>query len=277
MAKGYAIHIGLDYVDPESYDGNWDGKLRYCVEDSKAMENITTEQGYIKTTSLHNETATRRKVKEAILDMADTCYDGDILVLTFSGHGGSLPDKNDDEDDLVDETWCLYDGEIIDDELNDLYARFEEGVRIFVISDSCHSGSVTRYTQEKADALFEQMIVESGLTRKSMPNHEARISYLKHKDKYDTILQKNYSDLAEVKASIKLLSGCQDNQKSYEGEDHGILTIKILEIWDDGWFKGNYEQFHKRIVAEMPDYQTPNLFNSGKIHPTFDDQCPFEI
>ena len=38
-----------------------------------------------------------------------------------------------DEPDHRDETWCLYDGEIIDDELLDLWSGFGKGVRILVI------------------------------------------------------------------------------------------------------------------------------------------------
>jgi hypothetical protein len=38
----------------------------------------------------------------------------------------------------------LYDRQLIDNELYALWARFRPGVRICVISDSCHSGTVTR-------------------------------------------------------------------------------------------------------------------------------------
>ena len=46
---------------------------------------------------------------------------------------------NDFEPDGFDETGCLYDGELIDDELYAALANFAAGVRIFVLSDSCHS------------------------------------------------------------------------------------------------------------------------------------------
>ena len=49
-----------------------------------------------------------------------------------------------EEEDKKDETWCLYDGELIDDEVFIELAQFAEGVRIIVLSDSCHSGSVVR-------------------------------------------------------------------------------------------------------------------------------------
>src|SRR5260370_32586691 len=71
---------------------------------------------------------------------------GDILLLTYSGHGGMIDDVTGGEpgDDGKDETWVLYDRMVRDDELQQLWDQFEAGVRIVVRSDSCHSGTVTR-------------------------------------------------------------------------------------------------------------------------------------
>ena len=70
---------------------------------------------------------------------------GDIFFVTYSGHGGQVPDLNDeDETDGSDETWLAYDRQIVDDELYELWAKFKPGVRILVLSDSCHSGSVNK-------------------------------------------------------------------------------------------------------------------------------------
>jgi hypothetical protein len=55
-----------------------------------------------------------------------------------------IPDLNGDEYDLRDETWCLYDGELIDDELRLLRGEFAGGARILALSDRCHGGTVTK-------------------------------------------------------------------------------------------------------------------------------------
>ncbi len=69
---------------------------------------------------------------------------GDIYFLTYSGHGGQVPDTNGEgESDSSDETWLAYDRQIVDDELYELWAKFKPGVRIVVLSDSCHSGPST--------------------------------------------------------------------------------------------------------------------------------------
>ena len=55
-----------------------------------------------------------------------------------------MRDVTGEEADKRDETWCLFDSQLIDDELYFELAKFASGVRILVLSDSCHSGTVTR-------------------------------------------------------------------------------------------------------------------------------------
>ena len=98
----------------------------------------------MKPTVLLTKKATRKPVLAAMQAGAKALQSGDLFFLTYSGHGGQIPDRNGDEPDRKDETWCLYDGELIDDELHAALSRFARGVRILVLSDSCHSGSVTR-------------------------------------------------------------------------------------------------------------------------------------
>ena len=46
--------------------------------------------------------------------------------------------------DLFDESFCLYDGQIIDDELFSLWRSFRKGVRVVFVADTCHSGGGIR-------------------------------------------------------------------------------------------------------------------------------------
>src|SRR5215218_6243604 len=137
MPKGMSLHIGLNAVDPKHYAG-WSGDLVACEADAEDMAAIAKEKKYAVKMLLTNK-ATRNAVSAEIARAAKTLKAGDIFFLTYSGHGGQLPDRNGDEiDDHQDETWCRDDGEIVDDELNDLYTRFAKGVRVLILSDSCH-------------------------------------------------------------------------------------------------------------------------------------------
>lgn len=269
MAKGISLNIGLNYVDPNHYSG-WDGKLAAAEYDATDMNLIAKSNG-LQSTKLLREAATRNAVIKAISNAASTLAAGDIFVISYSGHGGQLPDLNNDEDDGMDETWCLFDGEMVDDELSNLWSTFQNGVRILVISDSCHSGSVVKLARS-----LERPKTE--LTPKNMPSEIASTTYFNNKGFYDKILE-GIKDVASknIQASVKLISGCQDNQLSYDGTFNGQFTAALKRIWNGGKFSGNYFSFYKQIMSLMPPEQTPNYFNVGQSSQLFDNQKPFII
>ena len=170
-----------------------------------------------------------------IADAAKKLKGGDIFFLTYSGHGGQAPDLNGDERDGKDETWCLYDGELIDDELYSSWGAFAAGVRILLLSDSCHSGTVSKALHYAAKAR-----AAPGLVYRVMPDEVALRVYQNNKKFYDPILKRR--DLAKalgnVKASVLLISGCQDNQLSEDGTFNGLFTGTLKTVWNGGTFRG---------------------------------------
>jgi hypothetical protein len=141
MARGVSLHIGLNEVDPNHYkdgDGNpWKGELAACEADAHAMVDLATGQKFEVRGPLLSKQATSAAVIGEITKVAGELDPGDIFFLTYSGHGGQVtnlnPDDDPEEDDL-DETWCLYDRELIDDELFGLLATFKPGVRVVLLS-----------------------------------------------------------------------------------------------------------------------------------------------
>ena len=288
MPKGNSIHLGLNRVDPSRYAG-WDGVLKACEADAVDMKNIAEREGFRSKVLLTSD-ATRSAVWAELADSASVLHAGDILLLTYSGHGGQLPDRDGDEPDSMDETWCLYDGQVLDDEINELLGRFEKGVRLLVVSDSCHSGSVaraslvTQFSQARvaiAGRFRELVSSEDSVVFRSMPADVARSVYQANKDFYDGILSSPSLSGAKdrVKASGILLSGCQDNQLSQDGVFNGAFTSHLKAVWRDGAFVGDYEAFHRMIVHSMnrtPE-QTPQLSFVGDISASFLRQRPFTV
>ena len=189
MAKGMALNIGLNAVDPRHYQG-WSGELNACEADANDMADIAAE-GKFKVQKLLTKSATRKATLAGLEKAAKALKAGDMFFLTYSGHGGQVPDKNDDEPDAQDETWCLYDGELIDDELYTELGRFEPGVRIFVLSDSCHSGTVTKamFYAMRAGTAMATELAAGGSARppayRAMPRDVALRTYRAHKKMYD--------------------------------------------------------------------------------------------
>jgi hypothetical protein len=289
-AQGLSLHIGLNSVSGAAYSG-WTGPLAACEFDANDMAAIAKAKG-LKSTLLLTKKATRSNALAAMRAAAKTLKSGDLFLLTYSGHGGQVPDVNGDEPDKKDETWCLFDGQLIDDELYFELSKFKAGVRILVLSDSCHSGSVTRELPPPPPPPGQRI--------KLMPDTVARRVYAEHQAFYDELQQgitkaagKAIVDpdeaLAQVGAAahatalvgtfapaVVLISGCQDNQTSMDGDHNGAFTESLLKVWDLGKFTGNYDTFHARIRAGLPTTQSPNLFTLGRAA-KFLKQKPFAI
>ncbi len=272
MAKGISLHIGLNSVDPQQYEG-WSGPLNACEADANDMIDLAESQGFT-AAKLLTKKATRKAVLDGVADAAKNLKSGDFFFLTYSGHGGQAPDLNGDEPDGQDETWCLYDGQLIDDELYSSWGAFASGVRVFLLSDSCHSGTVS-----KAIHYRDKSRSGSPPVYRAMPDEVALRVYQNHKGFYDPILKnRNMSEaLGAVKASVLLISGCQDNQLSQDGTFNGLFTGTLKTVWNGGTFDGSYRRLHTAIGSKMPPDQTPKLSLVGANNPAFIAQRPFML
>ena len=274
MAKGISIHIGLNSVDVNHYGAV--PPLDTCERDAKDMHKIAVMSGYSSSSLFLTSGATREAVKNAIIFASNELHTGDMLLLTYSGHGGVVYDTNYDELDGVDETWCLYNGQLLDDELRELWSYFDEGVHILVISDSCHSGTVIKAPLDQEQSkLFKQ---------KLLPPSVAKDVYVKNKDFYDEIESSTQIvDDSQIKATVKLFAACQDSQVSYTltFATNSVFTEKIKEVWDEGRFIGNYKDFFEKVKEKvvaldfLPSEQTPNYMTVGVEDLYFDEQKPF--
>ena len=280
MATRRSIHIGLNRVDPAHYDG-WDGALMACEFDADDMQKLAKSRRF-KPTKLLTQEATADAVTAAIEKAANDLSEGDFLFLTYSGHGGQVPDKNgEDEPDRTDETWVLYDRQLVDDELYALWAKFEPGVRIFVLSDSCHSGSVLRNIDDR-DAVpnvvaNRETAAAQSPRRRALPLDVMVKTYRAHADQYDAIQDALPSSAnADVGAGVLLISGCQDDQLSMDGMSNGLFTETLLGVWDKGRWEGNYSNFHQAIIGKMPQEQQPNLMQVGAKDSGFGDEDPLQ-
>jgi hypothetical protein len=278
MARGISLHIGLNYVNPPAYDG-WEGKLVSAETDARDMEELARRQGF-ETRMLLSDQATRKAVLRSIRSIAVELEAGDFFLLTYAGHGGRLPDIGGDEADLRDETWCLYDGQLVDDELGALWHEFRRGVRVLAISDSCHSGTVTRGGHSGYGSLEESensMFVESPPRYRFMPDEVAARAFRANRELYLGIAESLVGGSPEPKASIRLLAGCQDNQFASDGPFNGLFTGMLKRVWQDGAFEGDYGDFFHQLQRRMPKSQRPNHVLLGEPDRSFDRQRPFEI
>ena len=199
--------------------------------------------------------ATAENVSNAIAEAAGQLEAGDLLFVTYSGHGGQMPDPDREESDAPGrDLGAVRSPAARRRALRALGASFKPGVRIFVLSDSCHSGSVTRAGQEE----YRSIRKEEQRATKELPADVQAKTFRAHRDEYAAIKRSHpEGDDVEVGATVQLISGCKDEQLSLDGVSNGLFTENLLAVWDEGRFEGDYSGFHEAILARMPDEQTP--------------------
>ncbi|HUX07119.1 MAG TPA: caspase family protein [Acidobacteriota bacterium] len=242
--NAFSLLVGLKSVDPDAYEG-WNGTngCEGCEIDVDRMESILQPLGY-QNVVLKTEHATAENVLSVLKLASMGLKEGDIFVFYFSGHGGQQPDENGDELDGQDETLVLYDGEAIDDELNEIWQSFKPGVRIVMLSDSCNSGTNYRARMNVAESTF------------MVPLDPER---------------------AEMQAEMIHIGGCRDGHSSIGYEEGGVFTTAVWETWAGGEFEGDYREFHEGIKSRITTRQKSQMNEYGPVDENFRDQRPFTI
>lgn len=139
----YGIFAGIS-----DYPGS-DSDLSYTDQDAtRARDALINGAGMSpdNAITLLNDQATIGNLRAAIDRLAGQIDPEDTFVLFYSGHGSRAdrlggPDSADP--DGIDESIVLYDGEVLDDELNSLFANVSAGTTLLVL-DSCFSGGFAK-------------------------------------------------------------------------------------------------------------------------------------
>ncbi|KOG46862.1 caspase family protein [Streptomyces decoyicus] len=283
MATGLSLHLGLNQVDATKY-GGWDGRLVACENDADDMARLAGEAGFEGTTLLTSE-STVKNVTAELRKAAKKLKRGDILLFTYSGHGGQVPnvDGSDDEPDEFDETLVFYDREFLDDELHREFARFAQGVRILALLDCCHSGTGIEVREVLSPEAMEEQFqtrdpqqIEN--TARLMPVVQQHEVYQRDKEFFQELQRDLAADKSRAaEADALLISACQDNQLASDGAVNGKFTATLLDVWDGGSFRGGYRAFHRDILRNMPPTQSPNLYLAGRPGDAFLEQRPFTV
>ena len=234
-----AIMMGLN-----NYKGS-KNDLKGCVSDAKDIsEMLEFKFGFSKPILLIDNDLTVSNVKSHLTKLVEESKSGDVLVISYSGHGSNVADKSGDESDGRDETWYIYDGQLIDDDLRTIFSKLPEGVKLTIISDSCHSGTVTRSLDEYN-------------TPKYIPPEDGAFP----------VATKKIKRIGDPRGDMNhiLISGCSSNEYSYDaridGSYHGAFTYYLLAILksnDNITYNKFYEEL-RRILPNASYKQTPQL------------------
>ena len=160
----------------------------------------------------------------------------------MSGHGGQIRDREGDEDDRLDETLCLWDGQLADDVMWEALLKVPAGVRVAFITDSCNSGT----------------------------NYRAPHDYVK------PMRARARKSGTELKCDFLHFAGCPDGKSSYGGSDGGVFTTALLGAYYDNlkltytdrFVDMTWKQWFEAARSRMPKNQTPVMSELGHVFST---------
>jgi len=265
MAKGISLHVGVkgSPAFPSA------PILNGCENDAKEMHRIARCQNFTGPEPILGGNAKYKRIVTEIENAAAELVKGDIFLFTFAGHGSGEPDSEPDEPDSQDETLVLFDHMLYDDVLGRcLWPKFKCGVRVLMVADSCHSGSVSTLRST------------GGLQAREISEDTRRQHVAAHRDCYKKMLSNLPAAAAAdpIQASVLLLAACRDDEEAGDGP-HGVFTEALIHVWDGGDFS-TYRDFMtaiKSAVTSARPQQHPVLSPPLGSGPEFSGQHPFAI
>ena len=195
-----ALLIGINYKGTSN-------ELFGCINDVNSIKERISNQGFTNITVLTDLTtkkATRNNILEEFKSLLINSKEGDLLFLSYSGHGSYVLDKNGDEKTGYDQLIVPCDfNMIVDDDLKTIIQQnLKSNVTLFAMFDSCFSGSVLDLSYQYMDSL-----------------------------NYDKFTE-NDKEL-ETKGRVFMISGCSDYQTSADSfinnKAAGAMTWSLLE------------------------------------------------
>lgn len=250
--------------------------LRGCVNDVKNMKSVLARHYGFKASDigvLTDFAASKKAIQSAIGTLVKGARSGDVVFVHFSGHGSNVPDKNGDEADRRDEILCPADLDwkdpLLDDWLRETFDSVRDGVNLTVITDCCHSGSITRAVTPPDAPMMERYLPspwdlvaeESGRSLRGTTRGGLHRS---------TRAARRKSDIVAVpKMTEVLISGCRADQTSADawikGSYNGALTYYLVEALSEAGGALTHRELHQKVCAKLKraDYdQVPQLEGS---------------
>jgi len=147
----------------------------------------------------------------------------------------------------------------------DLFSVRQQGVKVFMISDSCHSGTVSK---------FASIITPPTILGEDAPQHKVRFlppeAFLSKRETAKLSRRRAFRTSSPPgRYAALLLSGCQDTEYSYdayfEGRPNGAFTFVALRALESLKSKATYQEWFSAIRKILPSQQypqSPNIYGS---------------
>jgi hypothetical protein len=264
MPVGRSLHVGINQVSSAVFPNA--STLTGPENDAQAMSDLAHDRFQFVTKVVKGPEATYARVKAELLQAANDSQPKDIFLFTFAGHGTAQFDPSPEEGDNQDEAILLYDALLFDDELSmDIWPAFKKDVRVLMIADSCHSGTVVSLAGERGAG--------GRCPHVRQISNETREEHLRaYREFYKRL---SVPVFAPIQASVLLLAACGDFEETPDGDPLGAFTAAMLQVINNQQ-PANYRDLIGKISL-LVGPQTPRLTPIEPADQAFINQVPFTI
>jgi len=209
VARLAILSIGINYKNQAS-------ELHGCINDSNNVLTFLRArcganiQAVVQMTDNTALAPTRQNIENAFKDLVAKQNQYTHMIVHYSGHGTQIRDINQDEPDGLDECIVPLDyttaGVVTDDWLLSMFVnKLNSKMRVFILMDACHSSSMM-------DLKYSWNLTKAG----------------------NALYPVAARSLCKTNANVIMLSGCLDNNVSYDVYDNiygasGALTSAFLQ------------------------------------------------
>jgi hypothetical protein len=227
-------------------------RLNGCVNDAQSfseyLKRFADANGLpIQTVELFDEKATRQGIIKGFAHF-DAAKDGDMCVFYYSGHGSQMPAPKEfwDESDGQSETMVCYDSrlpkgrDLADKELGYLLwkATGDKDVHFLVVTDCCHSGTITRKLEEKS------RMADPAVTQTKAREYLGFSEYVKKGDSIQPPAARHIH-----------LSAAKDNETAKEynigGVQRGVFTYSLVEALETTGGRATYANLVEAVNSKV--------------------------
>ena len=242
----HAMLVGIDAYSP-AYGPT---PLGSCINDANGMRaKLLADTNLWKTANIStklNGAATKALILSRMRAEAAVLHAGDVFVYFHSSHGGRVGTS-------ATAYLCTYNASFYDTELAAELARFNSGVKIFVILDTCFSGGMFKSATGGDWSFADNVMAE-----------------------YQKIVAKSNDPDKQAKAlgaNIAFLTASDWNQTSYAGSPYSRYTRYLIEACNlpgtDNNPTNGYRSFWEahtyawpRVTGQSPQFRNYSLLKA---------------
>ncbi|TCD60226.1 hypothetical protein EIP91_010534 [Steccherinum ochraceum] len=274
-----ALLIAVGYPQLEPWDMNLPGTHRDPITARDLLLDVydwKTEDITILMDDGKCVDPTRDNIMQAMEDLVADAQSGDQFVFMFSGHGGQVPDENDDEEDGYDEViWPLdikvnpaddktyEENYILDDDIHKILIDSLPGeTRLVMLFDCCHSGTAADLECTNGDECPVTPVTSSKSNGRILGNTKGlpanyTITSTVHKD-YTEEVDTIYSPMSRMMSKstttvhnkpvlpfVTSWSACKDNQLTIEDVDGCFIAAFARAL------RQNPNQTHSEMLRSV--------------------------